>query len=364
MTTPDEVPSFSWALTPEWLTAALCAGRDARVASVRHEAVSSGTTDRSRLILTYAGSDVDGLPATVFVKSTDTYRTRLQVGAVGGATGEIRFYRQIGPSTPIRAARGYYGASHRPSGRSILLIEDLANRPGLVFCDCRQPLNRPLVEAVVDELAVVHGCLLESPRFSGDLRWLITSRAMQEVLNAYVDWERRMARGLDRAADVLPEVVRKQRDNIHAALMRSLELDRAAPLGLNHSDAHAGNWFITADDKAGLYDWAAVVRGQGTRDLAYALMSALTIEDRHSWERDLAARYTQRRAEVSGRPHDREAIWASYRQQTLHGLAFWLYTLGGGRMQPAMQLDEISLTNVERMAQAVVDLDTFASLER
>lgn len=361
----DDVPPFSWAVSPEWLTAALCADKDARVVGVRHEPVSSGTTDRSRLILEYAGSaeDVADLPATVFVKSTDSYQTRLQVGAVGGATGEIRFYQQIEPSTPIVAPRGYYGAAHRPSGRSILLLEDLGKTPGLVFGDCRNLLNRTRAEALVDAMAVVHGCLLESPRFDTDLRWTITSELMQRALNAYVDFERRTVVGVDRGADIIPEDVRKRRDQIHSALMRSLDLDRGAALGLNHSDVHAGNWFITSDDEMGLYDWAAMVRGQGTRDLVYALMSALTIEDRRNWERDLIARYTERRAEISGKPHDEEAVWTSYRQQTLHGLTFWLYTLGGGPMQPSMQVDAISRTNIERMAQAAVDLDTFAALD-
>jgi hypothetical protein len=363
-----DVPPFSWAVSPEWATAAICAGRDARVVAVRHEPVSAGTTDRSRLHLEYTGDPavVAELPASVFVKSTDSFRTRLHVGAVGGASGEIRFYKHIQPTTPIFAPRGFHGAVDRRSGRSILMIEDLAVIDGLRFGDCRTALDRQKAEAMVDELAVIHGCLLDSPRFQsgGDLAWATTSLQMQQALNTAHHFARRTEVGVDRSADVMPSTVRAHRDRIHPRLMRSLELDRGELLGLNHSDVHAGNWFHMPDGRLGLYDWAAIVRGQGTRDLAYALMSSLEIEDRRSWERDLVGRYAQRRAEVSGVASDEHRLWTSYCQQTLHGLVFWLVTIGRSAIQPEMQLDEVSLTNIARMSQAVEDLDTLALLAR
>jgi hypothetical protein len=366
VTSLEEVPPFSWAVTPEWATAAICKGLAARVVSVRHETVSLGTTDRSRLFLEYEGDAeaVAGLPASVFVKSTDSFRTRLHVGAVGGASGEIRFYRHIEPTTPIFAPKGYHGAVDRASGRSILMIEDLAVQPGLVFGDCRNPIDRAQAESLVDQLAVVHGCLLGSERFEkgGDLRWATTSLQMQESLNLYHHFAQRTVVGVDRSKDVMPESVRAHRDRIHPALMHSLDLDRTQVLGLNHSDVHAGNWFHAPNGRLGLFDWSAIVKGQGTRDLAYALMSNLTIEDRRAWERDLVARYAQARAEASGQPFTEEEAWTGYRQQTLHGLVFWLVTIGRSAIQPEMQLDEVSLTNIERMAQAVEDLDTFAAL--
>lgn len=363
-----EVPRFSWAVTPEWATAAVCTGRNARIVTVIHESVSAGTTDRSRLFFEYEGdaADIAELPKSVFVKSTDSFRTRLHIGAVGGASGEIRFYKHIEPTTPIFAPKGYHGAVDRASGRSILLIEDLAVVEGLRFGDCRTPLDRARAEAMVDELAVIHGCLLDSDRFrpGGDLAWTTTSLQMQEALNGFHHFDRRTVVGVDRSADVMPSSVRAQRDRIHPGLMRSLELDRGEMLGLNHSDVHAGNWFQMPDGRSGLYDWAAIVKGQGTRDLAYAIMSGLTIEDRRAWERDLVARYAQRRAEVSGVASDEGRLWKSYCQQTLHGLVFWLVTIGRSAIQPEMQLDEISLTNITRMSQAIEDLDTFALLAR
>jgi hypothetical protein len=365
-TSLEEVPPFADSITPEWLTAALCAGTSTRVTSAGHETISDGTTCRSRLTPGYDGpaDQVAALPQTVFAKSTSSFVTRLHVGANGGATGEVRFYRDIKPTTGIIAPVGYYGAAERRSGRSILLIEDLARVPGLTFGDCRVPLTRGQAEGMIDSLAQVHGSLLESPRFDTDLRWIKKTVQVQEVLNTFVDWERRTVVGIDRSADVLPVEVKDRRNAIHHDFMHSLSLDDEAPRGLVHSDVHAGNWYRLSDDRMGLFDWSAYSRGRGTRDVGYALTSSLTTKDRRDWEPDLLARYADRLSEVSGRAQDPAGVWLSYRQQLLHGLVFWLTTVGRSAIQPRMQSDDISLTNIQRMAQAVVDLDTIGALGR
>jgi hypothetical protein len=44
-------------------------------------------------------------------------------------------------------------------------------------------------------------------------------------------------------------------------------------------------------------------------------------------------------------------------------LAFWLITIGAGRLQPDMQPFEISRVNLERMTHAVMDLSAFDALD-
>jgi hypothetical protein len=364
-TSPDQVPPAPERLTTQWLTKALCNGLNAVVTSFDVEPISTGSTCRSRLSLRYDG-DADAvatLPATAFVKSTATFLTRLQVGATGGMSGEVRFYKRIAPTTPIVAPIGYYGICDRRSGRSILLLEDLARTRDVTFGDVRATLDRAHAEALVDSLACVHGCLLESPRFAGDLKWVISSQTLQDVLNTYVDSRGRSVAGMDLAGDVLPPGLRARRDDLHDYRMRALRLDDENPLGLVHHDVHSGNWFATANGMMGLFDWSAYARGQGARDVAYALMSSLTVADRRSWERDLVVRYADTLGRVCGRAQDPAATWLAYRRQTLHGLCFWLATLGSGFLQPKMQTDETSLENLRRMGQAVVDLDTFRALD-
>jgi aminoglycoside phosphotransferase (APT) family kinase protein len=358
-----DTPAFAWSVTPQWLTAVLCDGTPASVARWRYEPVSRGSTCRGRYHLEYEGDIEAQLPPTVFVKSTSTFRTRLQVGSLGAIRAESRYYRDIQPIVDVLSPVGYFGASDRRTGRAILLIEDITRTRNVTFGDNRSVhVDRAMASSVVDTLATLHGALLESPRLANDLRWVISSMDLQRHLNALVDFERRTQVGLDRASDLVPTALMARRRDIHAYLMASFALDADRPTGLVHTDVHAGNWFVTADRQMGLLDWAALARGQGPRDLAYALMSNLTLDDRRSWERELVEQYADTVAAVSGRPSQSEEVWTCYRQQTLHGLYFWLYTLGRGIFQPSMQADEISRINIARMAQAVVDLDTFSSL--
>jgi aminoglycoside phosphotransferase (APT) family kinase protein len=361
--TLDEVPPSPKAATPEWLTLALCPDRDARVSHVRYEHVSSGTAVRGRLHLTYAGADVDGLPPTVFAKSTPGLLTRLQVGATGGAEAEIRFYTRIRPHLPVLAPQGYYGKSEKRSGRSLLLIEDLGAGSSVTFGDPRSVhIDRTRAEQMVETLANVHATLIGSERFAGDLRWVRSSLQVQTALNERVDFARRSQVGIDRAGEIIPATLLDQRGRVHELLMKSLTLDAERAPGLLHTDVHPGNWYVT-DDGMGLFDWTAVAKGDGTRDLAYALASSLATEDRRAWERDLVTLYAERMAELSGVARDAAETWTSYRQQMLHGFYYWAYTLGGGRMQPKMQPNDLTRIIVQRTAQATVDLETLKALE-
>jgi len=56
------------------------------------------------------------------------------------------------------------------------------------------------------------------------------------------------------------------------------------------------------------------------------------------------------------------AACLAHREQPFRGLAFWLYTIGAGRLQPAMQPDEVSLANLDRMTNMIIDLDSFGAL--
>lgn len=354
--TPDDVPAFPSAITPQWMTLVLDRP-GVTVTAARYEHMSSGTASRGRLHLEYDGpaAALADLPATIFVKSTPSFLTRLQVGVTGGAEAEIRFYMRIRPDLDVLAPRGYFGKAERSSGRSVLLIDDL---DGSIIGDPRTvPIDRRRAEQIVDTLAGVHAAFRDSPRFSEDLRWIRTSWQVQEALNRSVDFARRVQVGVDRGAAILPAPLTARRGELHELVMRSLRLDERQTRCLVHADVHSANWFF--DNRgAGLFDWTSISAGIGTRDLAYALSSGLASENRAAWERELVDRYARRVATISGTAVDPEATWISYRQQMMLGLYLWLYTLGRGHMQPRMQPDEISRINVERIGRAVDELGT------
>src|SRR5262245_45112036 len=107
----SRVPPSAEALTPEYLTAALCQDHtDARVISITLGAASSGSADRCAFSVTYndAGQRA-GLPRDLFHKSTKGFYTRLHLLRGGISRNETSFFNVIQPTLaaeipkPIRA---------------------------------------------------------------------------------------------------------------------------------------------------------------------------------------------------------------------------------------------------------------------
>ncbi|ORW23648.1 hypothetical protein AWC19_11290 [Mycobacterium palustre] len=304
-----------------------------------------------------------GLPTSVFSKSTPKFTSRAVTVPSAALTCEALFYDRIRPTLDIEAPVGYYMALDNRSGRSMFLMEDVAGTKNATFGDpTKHYIDRTRAEAIIATLATVHGTLWESPRFAGDLALVKDALRWQIDVNVTIDFPRRTLIGFDRAEWVFPAGFRRRRAEVFPALMNSLAMHSSAPNTLLHSDVHSRNWYLTPDGGMGLYDWQLISRGIWALDVAYALSSALTVNDRRSWERELIELYVDRLHAAGGPALSFEEAWLAYRQQVFHGLVFWLYTIGAGRMQPAMQPDEVSLANLERMTAMIDDLDCFDAL--
>jgi hypothetical protein len=362
-----EIPPSVDALTPEWLTAALCKGNPgAWVTGVSIGSGSDGSTSRRALRIRY--NDVGqqaGLPTHVYSKSTPKFTSRAVTVPSAALECEALFYDRIRPVLDVEAPQGYYLAFDNRSGRSMFLLEDVATTKGVTFGDpTKHYIDRARAESIVTNLATVHGKLWESPRFAGDLAAIKDAERWQLDANEMINFPSRTMIGFDRAESVCPAEFRCHRAEVWSTFMASLAMHKAAPNTLLHSDVHSRNWYLTPDGGMGLYDWQCISRGIWALDVAYALSSALTVQDRRAWERDLIELYIDRLYAAGGPSLPFENAWLTYRQQPFHGLVFWLYTIGAGRLQPAMQPDEVSLANLERMTNMIVDLDSFDALRR
>jgi len=127
-----------------------------------------------------------------------------------------------------------------------------------------------------------------------------------------------------------------------------------------HSDVHLGNWYITEDSRMGLSDWARVCRGHWGRDLAYALMTVLTVEDRREWERQLIERYCAAMSEVSKQRLGFDLAWEAYRAQACVALLMWTPTLCPPPTLPDMQPEATSMEMIHRITSAMDDLDVLS----
>ncbi|HEY2592558.1 MAG TPA: phosphotransferase, partial [Chloroflexota bacterium] len=356
-----QVPPGAHALTREWLTAALCEdcpGAEVTQIFVGH--ANEGTTSRRAIIVDYNATGRDaGLPTRIFCKSSATFLSRLVTGLSGAAAAEVGFYNDVRPLLNVEAADCYQAGSHPRSKRATLILEDVAATRGVSWPDPRDTyVDRPLAESMVDMMATYHGTLWNDRRLS-QWSWLPTAEQFQIGVNETIDFEKRSMVGVERSEAFVPAEFAARRSEIYPCLMRSLELHRDRPQTFLHQDVHLRNWYMTADRRMGLFDWQCCARGLWALDFAYAMMGALTVEDRRAWERELLVRYLEQLAAAGGEAPSFDQAWLDYRQQVFHGLIFWLYTIGAGKLQPEMQPLKVSEANVERMAHAVIDLESF-----
>jgi hypothetical protein len=361
----SDVPTGPAAFTTQWLTAVLC--RDtpgARVMGFNVTDTSHGSTWRGRIELTYdVAGQAAGLPSSLWFKTSPTFTTRMVTGLTGAARNEGLFYTRVREGLDLLAPYGYHAGADAASCRSIVLLEDLTRTRGASFGGPEERyVTRVMAQSMARELAGYHGALWGSPRFGKDLRWVPSSLRWQQTVNAAIPFEKRTLIGIDHAADVSAPGFIEHRQDVWPAFMRSLNLNILGSQTLLHQDLHAGNWYTAAGGEMGLYDWHCVARGGWALDVAYAFMSGLTVEDRRAWERELLEYYLERLCAAGVDPPGFDDAWLQYRQQTFHGLAFWLITIGAGRLQPDMQPVEISRANLSRMTAAVVDLNSFGAL--
>jgi len=366
-TTPQDVPPNPEALTAEWLTLALCRPiPGARVVGFELGQRNDGTSARRTLRVTYnaAGRDA-GLPEAVFTKSAPSFLNRMVAAGARLAQIEASFYRFVRPELDIEAPATLYSAFDPVSHRLMLITDDVTVTRGATFGTALdRRLSRAQAEQIVTTLAALHAHFWNAPlqNMFGD--WLRDTHEYLRLLDDALDASARILSGFERARAVVAPPVYARRHEVYTALVKSQQHNAfGEATTFLHGDVHPGNWYLTRDGALGLYDWQMCVIGGPARDLAYALTSHLTIEDRRAWERGLLERYVDELAARGVESPPRTAdLFLDYRRQVVYGMFAWLATIGRSPLQPKYQPDEISLANLERLSQACADLDTLDAI--
>ncbi len=363
-TRAHEIPRNYESITAQWFGAVLCADTyGAEVTSVRAGRSSTGTSARCQFHIEYndAGRRA-GLPASVFAKGTPDLITRITGTVSESMSGEAHFYSLIRPELRIEAPIGYHSAFDLRRGRSIHLLEDLVATKGATFCNLQNRIYRTQAEEVVSLLATLHGTYYSSPRLATDFaritRW---TEGYGRMVRA-ADLKKYHHRGFEKALDVIPEELRRRRNEVWPAIIRSAELHNALPHTIVHGDPHLGNWYTTVAGRMGLLDWQCLARGHWSRDLAYALSATLTIEDRRVWERDLIALYVDLFAVHSGVAIGFNEAWLRYRQQQFGALSLWTAAYAPSAFAPSnVQAPATAVEMIRRFSHAIVDLESLDS---
>jgi thiamine kinase-like enzyme len=367
-TTLQDVPPGPEALTAEWLTLALCQRiPDAEVIGFELGPRNDGTSARRTLRVTYNAAGRDArLPEAVFTKSAPSFLSRMVAAGARLAQIEASFYRFVRPELDIEAPATLYSAFDPVSHRLMLITDDVTVTRGATFGTALdRRLSRAQAEQVVTTLAALHAHYWNAPLQNMFSDWLRDTHQYLQILDESLDASARILSGFERARAVVPPPVYARRHEVYAALVESQRHNAfGGPMTFLHGDVHPGNWYLTRDGALGLYDWQMCVIGRPARDLAYALTSHLTIEDRRAWEVELLERYRDELATRGVNSPPRIAdLFLDYRRQVVYGMFAWLATIGRSPLQPKYQPDEVSLANLERIAQACADLDTLDALE-
>lgn len=358
-TLATDVPRSHKEITPDWLTAVLCAGiPGASILGFHATGGSSGTSTRQGLQLQLNTAALDaGVPEYIFTKCTEKLSQRVMMGFSGIIHGEVGFYPQIRLQLDIEAPKGFHTCLDAASWRSMVLMEDIVATKGARFISTKEHITQRHMEGLLANMARWHGHFWDSPQLRGRLGWLRTPAHFLATI-APLGFRFMARQGLRRARAVIPPPLLTRTDDLWRALAVSLELNRHGAKTLLHGDPHIGQSYVTRNESVGYADWQIVMQGGWAFDVAYAIASSLTVADRRSWEEGLLRFYLDRLHASGGPALSFDETWLSYRQNMIYPYFCWLMTIAGPiiPLLPNMQPDNVALDIIERVANAICDL--------
>jgi hypothetical protein len=111
-------------------------------------------------------------------------------------------------------------------------------------------------------------------------------------------------------------------------------------------------------ERARLFDWQVVRRGQGMRDVSYFMIQSLTTEMRRSHETDLIRSYLNSLESGGVEQLDFDTAWFQHRTHALYAWIAVLVTAAAA----TFQREDVVRASLERCAAAVEDLDSVGAL--
>ena len=358
----DELPLSFDDITDEWLTSVLCQDvPGARVVAFNLGAPDNGSANRRKIAVQYndAGRGA-ALPTALFCKASHDLVNRIVLGVSGGAHAEVVFYDRIRPLLSIEAPRPYYAKYDPESFNSMIILGDISGDV-TEFCTHKTLMPRRRVDSQISLLARMHGSCYRDPELARRLKGLST---WPEFFGRTLDFgmESGSNRGFLAAEEVVPPRLYQRYAEVWPAMLKSVELHNQLPHTLSHGDVHLKNWYVAGNGDMGLGDWQCATRGHWGRDLTYTIATALPVEDRRAWERDLVQAYLEQMRIAGGPKVAFDEAWLHYRQQLATALTWWAVTLTPPAGLPDMQPRDTTLEFLRRITTAMDDWDTLGSL--
>jgi hypothetical protein len=354
---PARTERLPWRLekvTAEWLSG-LLANRYPGIAIHGFEVVECKNTHTTKLRVHLDVNDV-GVPQQVCLKAN---WSGLRTGQI--CEREARFYHLISEGLDCPVPTAYYADwDGDGAGQGVVVMEDLAVSPG-AFGSSDDHLGVDGVAAGLESLARVHAAMWADPRLDV-YEWLAPSMGTdndteQVILYWYYIWfnlsDPEYEAVVPRWVYERPELMNHVLDEL-SAYERSL----SGPKCLVHGDAHQGNSFLRASGERVWVDWQLVRKGSPWRDVCYFIVSALTVDERRSADRNLVEHYRQQliAGGAEGVASSDEA-WQQFMRWPGYGTQAWLGNINQWGQRSGVEM-------VKRQFAASDDYDTVGLLTR
>jgi hypothetical protein len=353
-----DVPLAYENITPLWLTAVLCSDvPGAEVISFELGPRDDGSSNRRRIGVEY--NDVGrqaGLPQKIFAKASQLLSNRLTLGISGVGPAEVSFYKHVRPKLDVEAPVCYHAALDPESYRLIILLQDLSDAVA-EFTSHTTDMTLERAQSQLRNLAKVHGPYWGKGDIAeGDLRHFRSLPDLVESLVEHLQFDIGCEEGFRAAERVIPPALYARADEIWPKTMEGVALHDREPKTLLHGDVHLKNWYVLRNGEMGVGDWQCTNRGLWAFDIAYAMSTALTPENRRAWEQDLLRYYLEQLHATGGPAIGFDEAWLAYRRQLLPPLAWWTITLRRPLPgSPEIQPEDTTLEFIRRLSIAIDD---------
>ncbi len=280
------IPDSPKAVTAEWLSAALRASKTTHasmVTALTSEPLGVGTSAMCRLARIRPTYDVPdpAAPRSIILKLNDVDASG-QPRFSSLNVGEVGFHTHIAPTATLGSPRCYHAAFDEASGRSVLLLEDLAELRTGVWFDGLAAVD---AETVVRHLADFHAAWWESPRLA-EFGWLqrIDPLPMPDL------WHEPLERARSELRSGADEMERKTPENFEF-IRREVG---SSPRTIVHNDLHAASLFFgvaAGRPELVLIDFNAIAEARGPSDIGALLGTSMDPRERLATESALLRTY-------------------------------------------------------------------------
>jgi hypothetical protein len=343
-------------ITTEWLNSVLADSDIGPISSHEIVEVMNGTATKICVDLRLEKGKTSATKRVWIKTGFEAHSHR--IGQESVYAGEVHYYSKLAGTFDTRSPKCHFAQSEVQTGRSLLVLDDLTEI-GASFSDPQVALSVDAVRRALATAAYIHAqswmhpILNEDPWLAGGGAWIHSN--VLDWMYSDENWEKRSS---GPRFELLPSAWRN-RDLLYAT-HKKLAYDwriAADPYCMCHGDMHIGQTYSLPDGTMNFLDWQCVTKNSWAYDFSNLMVTSLAVEDRRAHEADLLRHYLEElRSHGIDAPHFDKA-WELYRAFAFRGFG-WLMVL------TVMQSEANAVAISERVAAALVDLDTLDAIRR